>query len=358
VLELFRNAAHRLTLKEAIERGELVPIRCVRVKTNVDLTRVRFNEVQYNRQDLETTITVPARNDLIVQTYLDHVRGRKGVTFCVNVRHGETLAELYRQQGVPARSVSGGMPARERDEALAAFARGEVLMLCACDLLNEGWDCPDIEVLLMARPTLSKIIYMQQLGRGTRKAPGKESLLVFDFVDNAGRYNQSWDLHRLTGTRIYRPGRLVLAPEDRIADEEAHGPERPAGHRRRPLDRAPGRDRHLRLAERRQGHAHRRRAGTGPGRLRRLPPRQGPRRRPHRGPRPDHRQPPLPLLPQGPQAGDRRALRSSSPSPPPTSASASSPSARRWTWPPATSPSCCSACSMPSTTTAACRSTG
>jgi superfamily II DNA or RNA helicase len=145
VLELFRNAAHRLTLKEAIERGELVSIRCIRVKTNVDLTRVRFNEIQYSRQDLETSITVPARNALIVQTYLEHVRGRKGVTVCVNVRHGETLAELYGQRGVAARSVSGSMPARERDEALAAFARGEVLMLCACDLLNEGWDCPDMQ---------------------------------------------------------------------------------------------------------------------------------------------------------------------------------------------------------------------
>jgi len=227
VLELFRDAAHRLSLREAIERGELVSIRCVRVKTNVDLSRVRFNEVQYHRQDLETTITVPARNALIVDTYLEHVRGRKGVTFCVNVRHGETLAELFRARGVPARSVSGAMPSREREAVLAAFARGDLHMLCACDLLNEGWDCPDVEVLLMARPTLSKIIYMQQLGRGTRKAPGKESLLVFDFVDNAGRYNQSWDLHRLTGTRTYRPGRLVLAPRDRIADENAGGPTDP-----------------------------------------------------------------------------------------------------------------------------------
>lgn len=227
VLELFRDAAHRLSLRDAIERGELVPIRCVRVKTNVDLSRVRFNEVQYNRQDLETAITIPARNELIVDTYLEHVRGRKGVTFCVNVRHGEAVAELFRERGVPARSVSGAMPAREREAALAAFARGELHMLCACDLLNEGWDCPDVEVLLMARPTLSKIIYMQQLGRGTRKAPGKESLLVFDFVDNAGRYNQSWNLHRLTATRTYRPGRLVLAPAGRIADEEARGQNEP-----------------------------------------------------------------------------------------------------------------------------------
>jgi hypothetical protein len=223
ILEIFRESAHRLSLEEAVRRGELVPIRCVRVKTNVDLSRVRFNEVQYNRRDLEETVTVPARNRLIVATYLDHVPTRKGVAFCVNVRHADEVAGLFRERGVPARSVSGAMASREREKLLRAFAAGELRMLCACDILNEGRDCPDVEVLLMARPTLSKIIYMEQLGRGTRKAPGKESLVVFDFVDNAGRYNQSWNLHRLTRTRTYRPGRLGLAPEDRIADEAAEG---------------------------------------------------------------------------------------------------------------------------------------
>ena len=223
ILEIFRDAAHRLSLEEAIRRGELVPIRCVRVRTNVDLTRVRFNEVQYNRHDLERTVTIPARNRLIVDTYLDHVPGRKGVAFCVNVRHAEELAGLFQERDVAARSVSGAMRAEERDQVLRDFADGALTMLCACDILNEGWDCPDVEVLLMARPTLSKIVYMQQLGRGTRKAPGKESLIVFDFVDNAGRYNQSWSLHRLTRTTRYRPGGLVLAPDHRIADEEARG---------------------------------------------------------------------------------------------------------------------------------------
>jgi hypothetical protein len=195
----------------------------VRVKTNIDLTKVRFNEVQYNRHDLEQRIRVPARNDPIVDTYLHHVPGRKGVAFCVNVQHAEEIAERFRAHGIPARSVSGAMRADEREAILRAFAGGQLKMLCACDILNEGWDCPDVEVLLMARPTLSKIVYMQQLGRGTRKAPGKESLIVFDFVDNASRYGQSWSLHRLAKTRTYRPGGYVFAPDERVAEEQARG---------------------------------------------------------------------------------------------------------------------------------------
>ncbi|MHB1558161.1 MAG: DEAD/DEAH box helicase [Isosphaeraceae bacterium] len=220
-LEVFRNTAHRLTLREAVERGELVPIRCVRVVTNVDLTRVRFNQVQYNRRDIEETVQVPSRDRLIVETYRDHVPGRKAVVFCVNVRHGEELAERFRSEGIPARGVSGRMNRSDRAACLEAFARGEIRVLCACDLLNEGWDCPDVEVLLMARPTLSKVIYLQQLGRGTRKAPGKECLVVFDFVDNATHYNQSLSLHRILNVPRYRPGGLVLGPPDFLDREQA-----------------------------------------------------------------------------------------------------------------------------------------
>jgi superfamily II DNA or RNA helicase len=220
-LEVFRNAAHRSSLREAVECGGLVPIRCVRVQTNVDLTHVRFNQVQYNRRDIEDTIIVPGRDRLIVDTYREHVHGRKAVVFCVNVRHGDELAERFRARDVPARSVSGRMPTSERKAFLEQFARGELRVLCACDILNEGWDCPDVEVLLMARPTLSRVIYLQQLGRGTRKAPGKESLIVFDFVDNATKYNQSLNLHRILDLRKYKPGTLVLAPPGSIQAEKA-----------------------------------------------------------------------------------------------------------------------------------------
>ncbi len=220
-LEVFQNAAHRLSLREAVEKGELVPIRCVRVRTNVDLSRVRFNQIQYHRRDIEEAVRVPSRDHLILETYQSHVSGRKAVVFCVNVRHAEDVAQLFLQAGTPARSVSGRMSVQERKNSLEAFSRGQVRVLCACDLLNEGWDCPDIEVLMMARPTLSKVIYLQQLGRGTRKAPGKECLVVFDFVDNATQYNQSLSLHRVFAQKQYRAGSLVLAPPSVMSEEEA-----------------------------------------------------------------------------------------------------------------------------------------
>ncbi len=221
VLAFFRESSHRLSLRRAVELGELVPIRCVRVETNVDLNRVRFNQVQYNRKDLEESVLIPSRDRLIVDTYNTYLPDRKTVVFCVNVRHGENVAKLFREHGVAAMSVSGRMSEKDRTEVLHQFEVGELKVLCACDILNEGWDCPNIEALFMARPTLSKVIYLQQLGRGTRKSPGKESLVVVDFVDNASRYNASLSLHRVVGNPKYRKGGLALAPDELLKAEEA-----------------------------------------------------------------------------------------------------------------------------------------
>ncbi|MBQ4511759.1 MAG: DEAD/DEAH box helicase, partial [Anaerolineaceae bacterium] len=223
ILEIFRNTAHKLDIQTAVEIGALVPVRCIRIRTNIDMTKVRFNSVQYNIRELDSVICVTERNRLIVSTWLDFVKDKRTVVFCASVKHAEHIAGLFKEAGVTAAAVSGSMKSSERKEMLAKFAAGEVKVLCACDLLNEGWDCPEIEVLFMARPTMSKVLYTQQLGRGMRIADGKDHLMVFDFVDNAGQYNAPYSLHRLMHVSEYHPGQTVIGRAgQREADEELY----------------------------------------------------------------------------------------------------------------------------------------
>ena len=93
MLELFQNVAHKMDLKTAVDRGVLVPIRCIRVKTNIDLTDVRINGIKYNSQDLESKLFIPERNQLIVDTYLKYVNGKKTVIFYASVDHAAEIAK-------------------------------------------------------------------------------------------------------------------------------------------------------------------------------------------------------------------------------------------------------------------------
>ena len=193
MLELFQNVAHKMDLKTAVERGVLVPIRCIRVKTNIDLTDVRINGIKYNSQDLESKLFIPERNQLIVDTYLKYVNGKKTVIFCASVDHAAEIAKLLRDNGVKAEAVSGRDRVEVREKILKDYETG----------------------LFMARPTMSKTIYLQQLGRGTRRCPGKEDLLVVDFVDNANMFNMPYSLHRVLDIAKYQPMAYVLAPENK-----------------------------------------------------------------------------------------------------------------------------------------------
>ena len=180
-----------------------------------DLTDVRINGIKYNSQDLESKLFIPERNQLIVDTYLKYVNGKKTVIFCASVDHAAEIAKLLRDNGVKAEAVSGRDRVEVWEKILKDYETGSTNVLCACDLLNEGWDSPHTTVLFMARPTMSKTIYLQQLGRGTRRCPGKEDLLVVDFVDNANMFNMPYSLHRVLDIAKYQPMAYVLAPENK-----------------------------------------------------------------------------------------------------------------------------------------------
>lgn len=134
ILKIFKNVAHKLDLQAAVEIGELVPIRCIRVKTNVDISSVRINGIKYNSQDLESKLFVPERNKVIVDTYLDYVKDKNTVIFCASVHHAEEVAELLKSKGIKAEVVSGSTRAKDRDKILKDYEQGDINVLCACDL--------------------------------------------------------------------------------------------------------------------------------------------------------------------------------------------------------------------------------
>lgn len=105
LLETFQSVAHRLDIKAAVELGVLVPVRCIRIKTNIDLRDVRINGFRYNALDLESTVMVPGHNRLIVDTWCEYVRNKPTVVFCTSVRHADELASLFREAGIDARSI-------------------------------------------------------------------------------------------------------------------------------------------------------------------------------------------------------------------------------------------------------------
>lgn len=185
--DIFGHYKTSMTLKEAIDKDIIANIRCFRLLSNIDLSMVRYNGKDYNYADLEKTLIVESRNELIVDTLKKYFFPRQdfykqGIIFCVNVNHSKKLEKLMTDAGFKAKAVYGGN--KHNDEIFEKYTDKEIQFLISCQLISEGWDSPQTEVVVMARPTLSKVLYTQQIGRGVRKYPGKECLYVIDVVDN------------------------------------------------------------------------------------------------------------------------------------------------------------------------------
>jgi superfamily II DNA or RNA helicase len=164
--EIFGRYESTLTLKEAIERNLIPPIRCYRIRSNIDLSEVRFNGREYVRTDLQRTLHVPSRDVLIIKILKKFFSGsfsnKQGVVFCVDIQHAKRMANALNKQGISALAVDG-RDRKKADHGMQQYNSGKIRFLCACDLLTEGWDAPQTSILVMARPTFSKVLYTQQL---------------------------------------------------------------------------------------------------------------------------------------------------------------------------------------------------
>lgn len=164
---VFGTYSTSLSLKEAMEKGIVAKANVYRIETNIDLSKVRFNGKDYVNADLEKRIRVTSRNELIVDVLKEYFTSgeaslRQGVIFCVNVSHANEMARLLNKAGIVAASYTGQTknPASVMDD----FKNKKIRFLCTCNMISEGWDYPELGILVMARPTLSKVLYLQQIG--------------------------------------------------------------------------------------------------------------------------------------------------------------------------------------------------
>jgi superfamily II DNA or RNA helicase len=185
ILSLCRgNVVVQHELRTGIETGVLCPYHYFGCFDDVDYTQLTRNGQRYTIRDLERVLVVPARDAAIVSKWRERADGFPTLAFCCSHTHASRVADAFRASGVTAESYISTTAPKNRRELLDRLRAGDLKVLTTVDVLNEGVDIPYVECLLFLRPTESKRIFFQQLGRGLRRSPGKSHCTVVDFIGN------------------------------------------------------------------------------------------------------------------------------------------------------------------------------
>ncbi|MFG1920515.1 DUF3427 domain-containing protein [Cryptosporangium sp. NPDC048952] len=180
------RSAVELRLWDALEADLLCPFHYFGIADSVDLSTIEWQRGGYSTTDLDEAFTGNAeRARLVITQFLDKISDiseARALGFCVSVAHADYMAEVFRQAGIAAQSVTGQTSEVMRRQALDGLRDGTITVIFSVDLFNEGIDLPDIDTILLLRPTESATVFLQQLGRGLRQSASKSVLTVLDFV--------------------------------------------------------------------------------------------------------------------------------------------------------------------------------
>lgn len=186
------NMVYEVRLKEAINKGWLVPFRYYGIYDDtVDYSQITVRNGKYDTQDLETKLMLHQRAEFILKNYQKY-NSKRAMGFCASKSHAEYMAQYFTSKGIPAVAVYSGEQgegAQARDTALKQLGTGEAKVVFSVDMFNEGIDVPSIDLVLFLRPTESPTVFLQQLGRGLRKYKNKDYLIVLDFIGNYKKAN-------------------------------------------------------------------------------------------------------------------------------------------------------------------------
>lgn len=180
----FESLSYEYTLPKAIKEGYLSPIKALTIPLKIDMTGVGVQAGDFKASDISTALDPYLQG--IAQEMEKYCKDKKTVVFLPLVKTSQKFRDLLNAHGFRAAEVNGD--SQDRSEVLEAFDRGEYNVLCNSMLLTEGWDCPSVDCVVVLRPTKVRSLYCQMVGRGTRLSPGKDHLLLLDFLWHTERH--------------------------------------------------------------------------------------------------------------------------------------------------------------------------
>ncbi len=177
------NLVYRCDLIEGVRRDRLCRFRYFGVPDDVDYRNIPWRNSHFDEEELTRHVATRSR----AQNAYEQLKKRGGsrvLAFCVSQRHAEFMADFFREQGLRARAVHSGESSAPRAQSLDELSAGHLDVICAVDMFNEGLDLPELDTVLMLRPTESRILWLQQFGRGLRKTSDEKLLTVIDYIGN------------------------------------------------------------------------------------------------------------------------------------------------------------------------------
>ena len=189
--DLFDTLILSMPIKDFIKQGHLSTYKYYSLrdesaikKTIGEIEIDRFGE--YKEASMEEKMDIGSIRAQLLNSYLTFAKGKKGIIYAININHAKHICHEYQAAGFNAVSIDSKTPATERKDLVARFKKKEIDIIVNVDVFSEGFDCPDIEFIQLARPTLSLVKYLQQVGRGLRPTKNKENCII---LDNVGMYS-------------------------------------------------------------------------------------------------------------------------------------------------------------------------
>ena len=221
--DLFDVLVQSWGVPEFISKGRLATYDFVSIKSD-GVTQRLINSLQkrgadgdYQNKEMDRLLNKKPSIERLYRSLEEYGKDRKGIVYAINISHAQKITKLYQENGVKAIAIDSKTPATERQQDIEAFKKGDIQVLVNVDIFSEGFDCPDVEFVQLARPTLSLAKYLQMVGRGLRVAKGKKNCVI---IDNVGLYrvfglpSQVWNWNAMFEGKL-KVGKKKETPKER-----------------------------------------------------------------------------------------------------------------------------------------------